>query len=89
MAETQKVGLWAINSPNEAAKILAASAGLKVTTALTITKSRRYEVLPIQYRAIEELPTAKAPGWVIPEPLKSRWELILGRSQGKLPALLE
>jgi predicted O-methyltransferase YrrM len=35
------------------------------------------------------IPNGKAPGWVIPETLKSRWELILGRSQEKLPALLE
>lgn len=35
------------------------------------------------------IPNGKAPGWVIPEPLKSRWELILGRSQDKLPELLD
>ncbi|GAB4183379.1 MAG: hypothetical protein Fur006_20230 [Coleofasciculaceae cyanobacterium] len=35
------------------------------------------------------IPQRKAPGWVIPEPLKSRWELILGKSQDKLPELLE
>lgn len=35
------------------------------------------------------IPNGKAPGWVIPEPLKSRWELSLGRSQETLPALLE
>lgn len=54
MAEAQKIGLWAINSPQDAAKILAASTGLNITTALTTTKSRRYEVLPLQDRAIEE-----------------------------------
>ena len=35
------------------------------------------------------IPQGKAPGWVIPELLKSRWELILGKSQDKLPELLE
>lgn len=34
------------------------------------------------------IPEDKAPGWAIPESLKSRWELTLGRSQEKLPELL-
>ena len=34
------------------------------------------------------IPNDKVPGWVIPETLKTRWELTLGKSQEKLPALL-
>jgi len=34
------------------------------------------------------IPQDKTPGWVIPEQLKSRWELTLGKSQDKLPELL-
>lgn len=34
------------------------------------------------------IPQNKEPGWIIPEMLKSRWELTLGRSQEKLPELL-
>ena len=33
------------------------------------------------------IPPNQEPGWVIPERLKSRWELTLGRSQNKLPEL--
>jgi hypothetical protein len=29
------------------------------------------------------------PGWVIPDELRSRWQLVLGRSQDELPPLLE
>jgi len=31
----------------------------------------------------------KEPGWVIPEELRGRWQLVLGRSQEELPPLLE
>lgn len=34
------------------------------------------------------IPQDKAPGWAIPEFLKTRWELTLGKSQEKLPELL-
>lgn len=35
------------------------------------------------------VPGDKEPGWVIPEELRDRWELILGRSQDELDPLLE
>lgn len=35
------------------------------------------------------VPEGKAPGWLVPERLRQRWTLILGRSQEKLPGLLE
>jgi predicted O-methyltransferase YrrM len=31
----------------------------------------------------------REPGWVIPEELRGRWQLVLGRSQEELPPLLE
>jgi len=35
------------------------------------------------------VPAAKEPGWMVPERLRSRWRLILGRSQDELTGLLE
>lgn len=34
------------------------------------------------------IPSDKEPGWIIPDHLQSRWELIVGRSQRELPLLL-
>lgn len=35
------------------------------------------------------IPKEKPPGWIIPDDLKSRWELQLGRSDEVLPSLLD
>jgi predicted O-methyltransferase YrrM len=35
------------------------------------------------------IPPGKDPGWVIPDELRGRWRLVLGRSQEELPPLLE
>jgi len=35
------------------------------------------------------VPKGKAPGWLVPEGLRGRWELTLGRSSEELPPLLE
>jgi hypothetical protein len=35
------------------------------------------------------IPQGKEPGWMIPDDLRSRWELAIGRSQELLPSLLE
>ncbi len=35
------------------------------------------------------IPAGKEPGWMVPARLRDRWNLILGRSQDELPALLE
>ena len=35
------------------------------------------------------IPPGKDPGWVIPDELRGRWRLVLGRSQEELPRLLE
>lgn len=34
------------------------------------------------------IPKNKEPGWIIPEELRDRWELRIGKSQRKLPSLL-
>jgi predicted O-methyltransferase YrrM len=35
------------------------------------------------------IPPGSEPGWLIPEKLRERWTLVLGRSQDELPPLLE
>jgi predicted O-methyltransferase YrrM len=35
------------------------------------------------------IPPGTEPGWLIPEALKERWALVVGRSQDELPTLLE
>lgn len=35
------------------------------------------------------IPPGKEPGWMVPPGLRERWRLVLGRSQGELPPLLE
>jgi hypothetical protein len=35
------------------------------------------------------IPPGKEPGWMIPEELRARWRLVVGRSQEELPPLLE
>jgi predicted O-methyltransferase YrrM len=35
------------------------------------------------------IPPGKEPGWMVPDHLKSRWHLLLGRSQEVLPLLVE
>jgi predicted O-methyltransferase YrrM len=35
------------------------------------------------------IPPGREPGWMVPSDLRDRWELVLGRSQDELPALLE
>lgn len=54
MEEARQVGIWAMNYPNKAAEILTRYTGLKASAALRVTKSRRYEAIPIQDRAIED-----------------------------------
>lgn len=34
------------------------------------------------------VPEGKEPGWVIPDHLRARWELVIGRSQDRLPEVL-
>jgi predicted O-methyltransferase YrrM len=35
------------------------------------------------------IPPGKEPGWMVPQDLRRRWSLVLGRSQDELPPLLE
>jgi predicted O-methyltransferase YrrM len=35
------------------------------------------------------IPTGKEPGWMVPDRLRDRWRLVIGRSQDELPPLLE
>jgi predicted O-methyltransferase YrrM len=35
------------------------------------------------------IPSGKEPGWMVPDRLRDRWSLVLGRSQDELPPLLE
>ncbi|MFB8789861.1 MAG: aliphatic sulfonate ABC transporter substrate-binding protein [Potamolinea sp.] len=52
--EANQVGIWVATHPEEAAKIMTNSTGMNPTLALKAAKSRRYEALQIQDRAIEE-----------------------------------
>jgi hypothetical protein len=40
-------------------------------------------------RETVRVPAGREPGWVVPDRLRSRWELVLGRSSDVLPALLK
>lgn len=42
----------------------------------------------IDYPEDDRLPADEEPGWLVPDDLRERWELRLGRSQRELPALL-
>lgn len=37
----------------------------------------------------ERLPEGRDPGWMIPDGLRSRWDLTVGRSEAELPAVLD
>lgn len=54
MDEARKIGIWAMANPAEAADILVARTGLNPELAIAVTQARRYDVLPLQDRAIEE-----------------------------------
>ena len=45
---------WITKNPEPAAELMSAWTGMKITTAMMWTKSRRYDLLPIQDRAVEE-----------------------------------
>ena len=54
MGETRQMAIWITKNPEPAAKLLAERTGMKITTARMLTKSRRFDLLPIQNRAVEE-----------------------------------
>ncbi len=54
MGETRQMATWITKNPQPAAEFISARRGMKIATAIMLTKSRRYDVLPIQDRAVEE-----------------------------------
>lgn len=35
------------------------------------------------------IPAGTDPGWIVPDPLRDRWELLIGKSQERMPELVE
>ena len=54
MGETRQMAAWITKNPEKVAELIGARTGMKITTARMLTKSRRYDLLPIQDRAVEE-----------------------------------
>jgi sulfonate transport system substrate-binding protein len=54
MGETRQMGNWITQNPERAAEFITARTGMKKTTAIILSKSRSYDLLPIQDRAVEE-----------------------------------
>ncbi|MGB3262980.1 MAG: aliphatic sulfonate ABC transporter substrate-binding protein [Microcoleus sp.] len=54
MGETRKMAVWITRNPDRAARFISARRGMKRTTARILTKSRSYDLLPIQDSAVEE-----------------------------------
>jgi sulfonate transport system substrate-binding protein len=54
MGETRQMATWITKNPERAAELMSARTGMKITTAMMLTKSRRDDLLPIQDRAVEE-----------------------------------
>ncbi|MBI4385976.1 MAG: class I SAM-dependent methyltransferase [Elusimicrobia bacterium] len=51
----------------------------------------QWEPAKSAYKEIDpvSLPAHRKPGWLVPEPLRGRWQLILGDAKAELPRLLE
>lgn len=54
LGETREIAAWIAKNPERAAELIGARRGMKKTTAIILTKSRSYDLLPIQDRAVEE-----------------------------------
>jgi len=54
MGETRQVATLITKNPEKAAEFISARTGMKRTTAMMLTKSRHYNLLPIQDGAVEE-----------------------------------
>lgn len=54
MEESRQVGLWASEQPEAAAEVISSNAKIAPSIALKLTKARRFEALPMEYRAVEE-----------------------------------
>ncbi len=55
---------------------------------LALDKNGRGELYSIEVGDSRYLATGKAPGWMVPDRLKSRWDLRIGNSRETLPKLL-
>jgi len=53
------------------------------------TPSNRSGSATLADEPIHEQPIETKSGWIIPERLKERWDLTLGKTSEKLPALLK
>ena len=54
MGETRLMANWITKNPEKAAEFISARTGMKRTTAIILTKSRHYNLLPIQDGVVEE-----------------------------------
>ena len=54
MGETRQMATWITKNPERAAELIGARTGMKISTAIMLTKSGHYDLLPIQDRAVEE-----------------------------------
>ena len=55
---------------------------------LALEKNSRGKLYSIELGDVSYLPSGKTPGWMVPERLKSRWDLRIGDSCDLLPRLL-
>jgi predicted O-methyltransferase YrrM len=55
---------------------------------LALQKNGRGALHSVGLNDPQYLPVGKPLGWIVPEPLKSRWNLLIGDSRGLLPSLL-
>ena len=55
---------------------------------LALQKNKRGVLHSIGLNDSQYLPVGKSLGWIVPEPLKSRWNLLIGDSRDLLPSLL-
>jgi predicted O-methyltransferase YrrM len=55
---------------------------------LALQKNQRGALYSIGLNDPQYLPAGKPLGWIVPEPLKSRWNLLIGDSRDLLPSLL-
>ena len=56
---------------------------------LALQKNERGALHSVGLNDPQYLPVGKPLGWIVPESLRSRWNLLMGDSRGLLPSLLE
>ncbi len=55
---------------------------------LALQKNERGALYSVSLKDPQYLPVGKPLGWIVPESLRSRWNLLIGDSRGLLPSLL-